>query len=81
MCGIGNTGCRTVPRSQLGGEGKVTLRNFGVSVQYMPSSHHDSPYFTTNSGAPVWNNNSSLTVGSRGKTVCCCSCLTCCAHC
>ncbi|CAK0787184.1 catalase A [Coccomyxa viridis] len=34
--------------------------------RYMPSSHQDSSYFTTNSGAPVWNNNSSLTVGSRG---------------
>ncbi|BDA50585.1 Catalase [Coccomyxa sp. Obi] len=34
--------------------------------KYIPSSHHDSPYFTTNSGAPVWNNNSSLTVGQRG---------------
>ncbi|EOA39401.1 hypothetical protein CARUB_v10012491mg [Capsella rubella] len=31
-----------------------------------PSSAHDSPFFTTNSGAPVWNNNSSLTVGTRG---------------
>ena len=43
-----------------------------VSVQYMPSSHQDSSYFTTNSGAPVWNNNSSLTVGSRGELCCCC---------
>jgi catalase len=35
-------------------------------MQYMPSSHHDAPYWTTNSGMPVWNNNSSLTVGQRG---------------
>jgi len=35
-------------------------------VQVRPSSAHDSPFFTTNSGAPVWNNNSSLTVGTRG---------------
>ncbi|GKV21914.1 hypothetical protein SLEP1_g31840 [Rubroshorea leprosula] len=31
-----------------------------------PSSAHNSPFFTTNFGASVWNNNSSLTVGSRG---------------
>ncbi|GIL51758.1 hypothetical protein Vafri_7681 [Volvox africanus] len=31
-----------------------------------PSSAYNSPYWTTNSGAPVWNNNNSLTVGSRG---------------
>ncbi|XP_042376220.1 catalase isozyme 2-like [Zingiber officinale] len=31
-----------------------------------PSSHYSSPFWTTNSGAPVWNNNSSLTVGIRG---------------
>lgn len=31
-----------------------------------PNSAFDSPYWTTNSGAPVWNNNSSLTVGERG---------------
>ncbi|KAJ8647168.1 hypothetical protein MRB53_000191 [Persea americana] len=34
--------------------------------KHRPSSSHSSPFFTTNSGAPVWNNNSSLTVGSRG---------------
>ncbi|KAG6773750.1 hypothetical protein POTOM_021067 [Populus tomentosa] len=34
--------------------------------KYRPSSSYNSPFFTTNSGAPVWNNNSSLTVGSRG---------------
>ena len=36
-------------------------------MQYLPSSHHDSPYWTTNTGMPVWNNNSSLTVGQRGS--------------
>lgn len=35
-------------------------------MQYRPSSAYSSQFFTTNSGAPVWNNNSSLTVGSRG---------------
>ena len=35
-------------------------------MQYRPSSAYNSPFWTTNSGAPVWNNNSSLTVGSRG---------------
>ncbi|KAK9270912.1 hypothetical protein L1049_026499 [Liquidambar formosana] len=30
-----------------------------------PSSAYNSPFFTTNSGAPVWNDNSALTVGSR----------------
>ncbi|XP_043707932.1 catalase-like isoform X1 [Telopea speciosissima] len=34
--------------------------------KYRPSSAFDSPFWTTNSGAPVWNNNSSLTVGTRG---------------
>ncbi|XP_057974419.1 catalase isozyme 2-like [Malania oleifera] len=34
--------------------------------KFRPSSAHDSPFFTTNAGAPVWNNISSLTVGSRG---------------
>ena len=40
---------------------------FFFIVQFRPSSAYDSPFFTTNSGAPVWNNNASLTVGSRGK--------------
>lgn len=31
-----------------------------------PSSAHNSNYWTTNYGAPVWNNNSSLSVGQRG---------------
>ncbi|KAG1355350.1 putative Catalase isozyme 1 [Cocos nucifera] len=35
-------------------------------LQYRPSSAFNSPFWTTNSGAPVWNNNSSLTVGTRG---------------
>ncbi|CAJ2642841.1 unnamed protein product [Trifolium pratense] len=34
--------------------------------KHRPSSAYNSPFWTTNSGAPVWNNNSSLTVGSRG---------------
>eukprot|EP00877_Chromochloris_zofingiensis_P011194 jgi/Chrzof1/6328/Cz18g04130.t1 len=34
--------------------------------KYRPSSAFDSPYWTTNSGAPVWNNNNSMTVGVRG---------------
>ena len=37
-----------------------------VLLQYRPSSAYDSPYWTTNAGAPVWNNNNSVTVGSRG---------------
>jgi hypothetical protein len=35
-------------------------------LQVRPSSKHDAPYWTTNSGAPVWNNKNSLTVGARG---------------
>lgn len=34
--------------------------------KFRPSSAHDSPYWTTNAGAPVYNNNSALTVGTRG---------------
>lgn len=34
--------------------------------KYRPSSAYNSPFWTTNSGAPVYNNNSSLTVGTRG---------------
>lgn len=37
-----------------------------VIMQYRPSSAFNSPFCTTNSGAPVFNNNSSLTVGARG---------------
>ncbi|MFQ6639415.1 hypothetical protein Gotur_016184, partial [Gossypium turneri] len=33
---------------------------------HRPSSAFNSPFWTTNSGAPIWNNNSSLTVGPRG---------------
>lgn len=36
-------------------------------VQFRPSSNYNSPFWTTNSGAPVWNNNASFTVGSRGN--------------
>lgn len=35
-------------------------------AQHRPSSAFNTPYWTTNSGAPVWNNNNSLTVGARG---------------
>lgn len=35
-------------------------------LQHRPSTAHNTPYWTTNSGAPVWNNNNSLTVGPRG---------------
>ncbi|GBG70016.1 hypothetical protein CBR_g4843 [Chara braunii] len=34
--------------------------------RFRPSSAHNSTFWTTNSGAPVWNNNNSLTVGNRG---------------
>lgn len=37
-----------------------------MMMQHRPSSAFNSPFFTTNSGAPVWNNNSSMTVGPRG---------------
>ncbi|PSR99514.1 Catalase [Actinidia chinensis var. chinensis] len=37
-----------------------------TSEQLLPSSDRDSPFWTTNSGAPVSNNNSSMTVGTRG---------------
>lgn len=37
--------------------------------RYRPSSAHDAPFWTTNQGAPVWNNNSSLTVGERGPVL------------
>ena len=35
-------------------------------MQYRPSSAYNSSHWTTNSGAPVWNNNHSVTVGARG---------------
>ncbi|KAJ8749089.1 hypothetical protein K2173_013696 [Erythroxylum novogranatense] len=35
-------------------------------VQHRPSSAYNSPYWTTNVGAPVWSNDSSVTVGTRG---------------
>ena len=34
--------------------------------QYRPSTANNSAHWTTNSGAPVWNNNNSVTVGARG---------------
>lgn len=38
----------------------------------LPSSKDDAPYMTTNSGAPVFNNQSSFTVGDRCVRPCCC---------
>ncbi|CAN1322735.1 Catalase isozyme 1 [Linum perenne] len=37
--------------------------------KHRPSSAFNSPFWTTNSGAPVWNNNSSMTVGPRERVV------------
>ncbi|KAI4354623.1 hypothetical protein L6164_003472 [Bauhinia variegata] len=34
--------------------------------RHRPSSAHNSPFWTTNAGSPVYNNDSALTVGSRG---------------
>ncbi|XP_021675148.2 catalase isozyme 2 [Hevea brasiliensis] len=34
--------------------------------KFRPSSANDTPFWTTDAGAPVWNNNSSMTVGTRG---------------
>lgn len=34
--------------------------------KYVPSTSANPPHYTTNYGAPVWNNTSSLTVGNRG---------------
>jgi hypothetical protein len=48
----------------------VLVHGFGsdgsVMVQYRPSSSFNGPQWSTNSGAPVWNNDNSLTVGPRG---------------
>lgn len=38
----------------------------GILLQYRPSSAYNTSFCTTNSGLPVWNNNSALTVGTRG---------------
>ncbi|KAJ8504658.1 hypothetical protein OPV22_005544 [Ensete ventricosum] len=35
--------------------------------KHRPWSNFNFPFWITDSGAPVWNNNSSLTIGSRGK--------------
>lgn len=35
-------------------------------TKFRSSSKHDPAYFTTNTGAPVWNNTASLTIGTRG---------------
>ncbi|KAJ4702284.1 Catalase [Melia azedarach] len=37
--------------------------------KFRPSSAFNSPFMTTNAGAPVWNDNSSLTVGTRGPVL------------
>ncbi|GLT46057.1 hypothetical protein SLA2020_198450 [Shorea laevis] len=37
--------------------------------KYRPSSAYNSPFFTNNSGTPVYDDNSSLTVGSRGPVL------------
>ncbi|XP_060199949.1 catalase isozyme 3 [Lycium barbarum] len=37
--------------------------------KYRPSSAANSAFMTTNSGAPVYNNNSSMTVGPRGPVL------------
>jgi Catalase len=37
-----------------------------IYLQFVPSSAYDSRHWTTNQGLPVWNNNSSVTVGERG---------------
>ncbi|KAK9867389.1 hypothetical protein WJX84_006506 [Apatococcus fuscideae] len=37
--------------------------------KYRPSSAYNSTHWTTNSGAPVWNNNHSVTVGARGPVL------------
>lgn len=34
-----------------------------------PSSANNTPFWTTNSGAPIYNNNASLTVGPRGPVL------------
>ncbi|KAJ4824710.1 Carnitine O-acetyltransferase mitochondrial [Turnera subulata] len=34
--------------------------------KFRPSSAHNSPFMTTNAGGPVYNNDSTLTVGPRG---------------
>ncbi|KAL7247449.1 hypothetical protein ACSBR2_002377 [Camellia fascicularis] len=51
------------PKVSLGGYDLILSI---ICCMYRPSCAYNSPYFTTNSGAPVWNNNSSLTVGTRG---------------
>lgn len=38
-------------------------------TRYRPRETFDSPYLTTNNGAPVYNNQESLTVGPRGPVL------------
>ncbi|KAM7513996.1 hypothetical protein LguiA_003579 [Lonicera macranthoides] len=37
--------------------------------KFRPSSSYNSPFWTTNTGVPVYNNESSLTVGTRGPVL------------
>lgn len=37
--------------------------------RHIPSNAHNASFWTTNQGAPVWNNNSSLTIGERGPVL------------
>ncbi|XP_022153174.1 catalase isozyme 2-like, partial [Momordica charantia] len=34
--------------------------------KYRPSSAYNTPFCTTNSGAPIWNNTAVMSVGERG---------------
>jgi catalase len=36
-------------------------------LQHRPTSGANSGHWTTNYGAPIWNNNNALTVGQRGQ--------------
>ncbi|MEW5300305.1 MAG: hypothetical protein WDW38_008259 [Sanguina aurantia] len=38
-------------------------------TKYRPSHEADAPFWTTNTGAPVWDNDHSLTVGARGPVL------------
>lgn len=46
-----------------------TVLHLCADVQMRPGSANDSRHWTTNAGAPVWNNISSLTVGERGPVL------------
>lgn len=38
-------------------------------TKFRPSHEADAPFWTTNTGAPVWDNDHSLTVGARGPVL------------